>query len=61
MPINLLLCVLFFINFTYSQVYQNGDYVNNLFGSICENGGLEWSFSREDLNNVIFVSSFATW
>jgi|TARA_B110000967_G_C18638341_1_gene437190 hypothetical protein len=61
MLINLLLYVLLFINFTFSQVYQNGEYVNNLFGNICGNGGSEWSLSTKELNNVIFISSFASW
>ena len=44
-----------------SQVYQNGDYVKNLSGNICENDSVEWSSTKMGLNNVLFISSFATW
>ena len=44
-----------------SQVYQNGDYVKNLSGNICKNGSQEWSSTKKELNNVLFISSFATW
>ena len=52
---------LVFITIIFSQVYQNGDYVKNLSGNICENGSLEWSSTKKELNNVLFISSFATW
>ena len=50
-----------FINIIFSQVYQNGDYVKNLSGNICENDSVEWSSTKMGLNNVLFISSFATW
>ena len=52
---------LFFITIIFSQVYQNGDYVKNLYGNICENDSLEWTSTKKELNNVLFISSFATW
>ena len=50
-----------FINIIFSQVYQNGDYVKNLSGNICGNDSVEWSSTKMGLNNVLFISSFATW
>jgi len=61
MVINLHLYALFFITISFSQVYQNGDYVKNLSGNICKNDGLKWSSTAKGLSNVIFISSFATW
>ena len=61
MLFNLHLYALFFITISFSQVYQNGDYVENLSGNICGNDGLEWSSTAKGLSNVIFISSFATW
>ena len=58
---NLHLYALFFITISFSQVYQNGDYVENLSGNICGNDGLEWSSTAKGLSNEIFISSFATW
>ena len=52
---------LVFVTIIYSQVYQNGDYVKNLSGNICENDSLEWSSTKKELSNVLFISSFATW
>ena len=52
---------LVFITIIFSQVYQNGDYVKNLSGNICENGSLQWSSTKKELSNVLFISSFATW
>ena len=52
---------LVFMTIIFSQVYQNGDYVKNLSGNICENGSLEWSSTKKELSNVLFISSFATW
>tara|TARA_E500000178_G_C16405629_1_gene480702 strand:- start:88 stop:273 length:186 start_codon:yes stop_codon:yes gene_type:complete len=52
---------LFFITIIFSQVYQNGDYVKTLSGNICENDSLEWSSTKKELSNVLFISSFATW
>ena len=50
-----------FINIIFSQVYQNGNYVKNLSGNICGNDSVEWSSTKMGLNNVLFISSFATW
>ncbi len=61
MLFNLHLYALFFITMSFSQVYQNGDYVKSLSGNICGNGGIEWSSTTKRLSNVIFISSFATW
>ena len=61
MVFNLHLYTLFFITISFSQVYQNGDYVKNLSGNICENYGPEWSSTTKGLSKVIFISSFATW
>ena len=52
---------LVFVTIINSQVYQNGDYVKNLSGNICVNGSLEWSSTKKELSNVLFISSFATW
>ena len=52
---------LVFITIIFSQVYQNGDYVKNLSGNICGNDSVEWSSTKMGLNNVLFISSFATW
>jgi len=52
---------LVFITIIFSQVYQNGDYVKTLSGNICENDSLEWSSTKKELSNVLFISSFATW
>ena len=46
---------------SFSQVYQQGDYVETLSGNICKNHGLEWSSDNTESNTVIFISSFATW
>ena len=61
MPFNIHLYALFFITISFSQVYQNGDYVENLSGNICGNDGFEWSSTAKGLSNVTFISSFATW
>ena len=61
MIFNLHLYALFLITISFSQVYQNGDYVKSLSGNICGNDGLEWSSITKGLSNVIFISSFATW
>ena len=61
MIFNLHLYALFLITISFSQVYQNGDYVKSLSGNICGNDGLEWSSTTKGLRNVIFISSFATW
>ena len=61
MLFNLHLHALFFITISFSQVYQNGDYVKSLSGNICGNDGLEWSLKTNGLSNLIFISSFATW
>ena len=61
MLINLHLYALLFITISFSQVYQNGDYVKDLSGNICGNDGLEWSSRANGLSKVIFISSFATW
>ena len=52
---------LFFITISFSQVYQNGDYVKKLSGNICEDDALEWLSTEKELSNVLFISSFATW
>ena len=61
MIFNLHLYALFLITISFSQVYQNGDYVKSLSGNVCGNDGLEWSSATKGLSNVIFISSFATW
>ena len=61
MIFNLHLYALFLITISFSQAYQNGDYVKRLSGNICGNDGLEWSSITKGLSNVIFISSFATW
>ena len=61
MIFNLHLYALFLITISFSQVYQNGDYVKSLSGNICGNDGLAWSSITKGLSNVIFISSFATW
>ena len=61
MIFNLHLYALFLITISFSQVYQNGDYVKSLSGNVCGNDGLEWSSKTKGLSNVIFISSFATW
>ncbi len=50
-----------YITIIFSQVYQNGDYVNNLSVNICGNDSLKWLSAKKELSNVLFISSFATW
>ena len=61
MVFRLYIYTLFFITIIFSQVYQNGDFVKNLYGNICENDSIKWSTTRKELRNVLFISSFATW
>ena len=49
------------IQFGHSQVFEVGDYVNDLVGNICENGDDDWNFSLDENKKVLFISSFATW
>tara|TARA_B100002051_G_scaffold258915_1_gene277802 strand:+ start:93 stop:251 length:159 start_codon:yes stop_codon:yes gene_type:complete len=49
------------IQFAPSQVFEVGDYINDLVGNICENGDGDWKFSLDENKKVIFISSFATW
>tara|TARA_Y100000816_G_scaffold31090_1_gene19894 strand:- start:123 stop:314 length:192 start_codon:yes stop_codon:yes gene_type:complete len=49
------------IQFAISQVFEVGDYINDLVGNICENGDGDWKFSLDENKKVIFISSFATW
>ena len=55
--INLLLS----IGMAFGQFYKVDDYVKDLGGTFCENGNLEWSYSPQESNEVIFIFSFATW
>ena len=48
------------IQFGHSQVFDVGDYVNDLGGNVCENGD-DWKFSLSENKKVLFISSFATW
>ena len=48
------------IQFGHSQVFDVGDYVNDLGGNVCENGD-DWKFSLGENKKVLFISSFATW
>ena len=48
------------IQFGHSQVYEIGDYINDLVGNVCENGD-DWKFSLGENKKVLFISSFATW
>ena len=41
------------ITYSFSQVYQQGDYVKTLSGNICKNNGLEWSSDKTESNTVI--------
>ena len=54
-----IICLLL-IQFGYSQVFDVGDYVNDLGGNVCENGD-DWKFSPGENKKVLFISSFATW
>ena len=49
------------IQFAHSQVFEIGDYINDLVGNICENGGDDWKYSSNENKKVLFISSFATW
>ena len=49
------------IQFAPSQVFEVGDYINDLVGNICENGDIDWKLSLDINNKVFFISSFATW
>ena len=49
------------IQFAPSQVFEVGDYINDLVGNICENGDIDWKLSLDKNNKVFFISSFATW
>tara|TARA_B100000886_G_scaffold330991_1_gene282049 strand:+ start:579 stop:761 length:183 start_codon:yes stop_codon:yes gene_type:complete len=49
------------IGIVYGQFYKVDDYVKDLGGTFCANGKLEWSYSPGESNEVIFISSFATW
>ena len=49
------------IQFSYSQVFEVGDHINDLVGNICGNGSGVWKFSLNENKKVLFISSFATW
>ena len=49
------------IQFAHSQVFEIGDYINDLVGTVCENGDGDWKFSLDENKKVLFISSFATW
>tara|TARA_Y100001970_G_scaffold277658_1_gene382200 strand:+ start:936 stop:1127 length:192 start_codon:yes stop_codon:yes gene_type:complete len=49
------------IQFAHSQVFEIGDYIDDLVGNICENGGDDWKISFNKNKKVLFISSFATW
>ena len=57
------LCILYLlsIQFAHSQVFEIGDYIKDLVGNICENGGDDWKYSSNKNKKVLFISSFATW
>jgi len=55
-----IICLLL-IQQAYSQVFEVGDYINDLGGNVCENGGDDWKFSLDENKKVLFISSFATW
>ncbi len=61
MILRLHIYALFLTTIIFSQVYQNGDYVKNLSGITCGNDSLEWSSTKKELSDVLFISSFATW
>ena len=52
---------LLLIQFAFSQVFEIGDYINDLVGNICENGDGDWNFFLDQNKKVLFISSFATW
>ena len=52
---------LLLIQFANSQVFEFGDYINDLVGNICENGDDDWKFLLDENKKVLFISSFATW
>ena len=56
-------CIIYLlsIQFAHSQVFEIGDYIDNLVGNICENGGDDWKISFNKNKKVLFISSFATW
>ena len=56
-------CIIYLlsIQFAHSQVFEIGDYINDLVGNICENGDIDWKLSLDKNNKVFFISSFATW
>jgi len=56
-------CIIFLlsIQFSYSQVFEVGDHINDLVGNICGNGSGVWKFSLNENKKVLFISSFATW
>ena len=49
------------IQFAPSQVFEVGDYINDLVGTVCENGDSDWKFFLDENKKVLFISSFATW
>tara|TARA_Y100001980_G_scaffold43006_1_gene21133 strand:+ start:188 stop:379 length:192 start_codon:yes stop_codon:yes gene_type:complete len=49
------------IQIAYSQVFEVGDFINDLVGTVCENGDGDWKFSLDENKKVLFISSFATW
>jgi hypothetical protein len=49
------------IQFGHSQVFEVGDYINDIVGNICVNGDDGWKFSLDENKKVLFISSFATW
>ena len=49
------------IQFALSQVFEVGDYINDLVGTVCENGDSDWKFFLDENKKVLFISSFATW
>ena len=63
MKITYILCIIYLlsIQFAYSQVFEVGDYINDLVGNICVNGDDAWKFSLDENKKVLFISSFATW
>jgi len=58
------LILILLVSLTYSlkaQTYQVGDYVDNFYAPICENGDGDWIYDEDGRNNVVWINLFTSW
>ena len=58
------LILILLVSLTYSlkaQTYQVGDYVDNFYAPICENGDGDWYYEVDGRNKVTWINLFTSW